>query len=186
MKVCLDLDGVLVDFMAGAHKFHNIEYDYNEYPYELGLWDTVPPPTSDMSTRDFWDALTADFWAGLEWMPDGRCLLRELEERFGAKNICIVTAPTKCPECVVGKIRWITEHLPDYSRRFFIGPDKRFFASDGALLVDDADHNVDSFRCHGGKAVLVPRKWNANHALSNTSLSYTLSQIGKKHINSYG
>ncbi len=169
--VCLDMDGVLTDFMAASHKFHGLEYDYDKYPYELGDWDTLPPSTATMTGRMFWDSLDEDFWADMPPMPGARELLTILEETFGKDNIYLLTAPTLSPQCLSGKVRWIQRYMPEYDRRYLIGPSKGLCANPHTLLIDDADHNVKSFRAMGGQAILIPRKWNALHKYADKPLA---------------
>ena len=159
MKCLLDLDGVLVDFMDGAHKFHGIPYDYdNNYPYDYGEWDI--DEKTNKTAKEFWQPLGGDFWANLNWMVDGKAILELLEEVFSTENIAVLSTPTLHPESLSGKYRWIEKHLPDYKRRFLIGPAKWFCAHPDNVLIDDADHNVFAFRKCGGRAITVPRKWN--------------------------
>ena len=161
----LDLDGVLVDFLAGAHKFHGLPYSNEDYPYELGEYQTCPPPNSKMTTREFWDKLGHEFWAGLSWTSEGHEILIMVEAFFGKENICLLTSPTLNHSCITGKMEWIEREMPDYKRRYLIGPAKHFCASSDTVLVDDSDANVDAFHGAGGEAILVSRPWNSAHTL---------------------
>jgi len=165
----LDLDGVLVDFLAGAHKFHGIPYSNEDYPYEYGSYENCPPPNSDMNTREFWDALDAEFWTGLSWTSDGREILAAVEQAFGKENICLLTSPTLNHECIIGKMKWIERELSEYRRRYLIGPAKAFCAAPDTVLVDDANINVEDFAEAGGYTILVPRPWNLLHAADTMS-----------------
>ena len=168
---CLDMDGILTDFMSAAHEYYEVPYSYSLYPYEYGAWDVIPPNDMGMTTRMFWDGLDEDFWAELPWMHDAKELLTILEETFGAENIYILTCPTLNPSCLAGKYRWIKRYMPDYDRRFLIGPSKHLCANPETLLIDDADHNVRLFREAGGQAILVPRKWNAKHKKDDVAMA---------------
>ncbi len=157
----LDLDGVLVDFIKGAHEFHKMPYSMKDYPYKLGNWDNCPPYNSEIVTGEFWNAFDEDFWADLDWMEDGRMMLNAVEKTFDQKDICILSVPTLCPRSASGKIKWIQKHLPQYSRQFLIGPPKSFCAHSRAVLIDDRDKNVEYFTMYGGYSILVPRPWNS-------------------------
>lgn len=161
LKCMLDLDGVLVDFLAGAHKFHGLPYSNEDYPYTLGEYQNCPPPTSKMTTREFWDKLGHEFWADLSWILGGRTILAMVEDFFGKENTCLLTTPTLNHGCITGKMEWIECEMPDYRRRYLIGPVKYFCASPDTVLIDDSDHNVNAFREAGGQAILVPRPWNS-------------------------
>lgn len=174
MKIFLDLDGVLVNAMLGAHLYHQREYDYvKKYPYPLGEWN-VPMGES----RRFWDSIPEDTWATMPWMVDGKDILA-LAEHFagGQENVCLLTTPTYNTSCVTGKVRWIKENLPQYYRRFMISPCKEFAACSKAVLIDDADENVKTFAENGGYYILVPRKWNSNHSQDGLALEYLESQL---------
>lgn len=149
----LDLDGVLVDFTAGALAVHgkhlepaDIRWDFNEQ--------------LDLTPDQFWRPLDAAFWAGLGWTHEGRDLLAEIERLFG-ERVVILTSPCKTAGAVEGKVEWIRKHLPAYYRRFLIGAPKHLVAGPDKILVDDHNGNVRKFVSHGGRAVLVPRPWNA-------------------------
>ena len=162
-KVFIDLDGVLTDFMTAAHEFHNIPYSYDEYPYKVNERDCLPPDTSDLSTREFWERLDYGFWANLPWTEDGKAILGTIEAFVPKSKICILTSPPMNAEAVAGKVDWIKKNLPQYKRQFLVGPRKDFCASPDALLIDDANHNIDAFTKAGGAGFLVPRKWNRRH-----------------------
>jgi hypothetical protein len=66
----------------------------------------------------------------------------------------------------MGKLRWIERHMEErWLRRYIFTPVKEAFARPGVVLIDDCDANVTAFRDAGGRAVLVPRPWNAQWRL---------------------
>lgn len=167
MKTCLlDLDGVLVDFVGGACRFHNKQNPYDD-PANLGRYGVED--MFEMIQSDFYSPLGEEFWANLRPMDDSISILSLVEKVFGEANVCILTKPIKTPGCAEGKIRWLKKHLPSYYRgnRYLIGPAKHFCASANAYLVDDSDVNVKAFNEAGGHGVLVPRPWNSHHHLRN-------------------
>ena len=99
------------------------------------------------------------FWAYVEWTLVGKELLAGLERLFHGE-VVLMTSPCDTEGSVSGKVEWIRRELPAYSRRFFVGPCKHAAAGPGKVLIDDHDANVDMFKSHGGRAVLVPRPWN--------------------------
>lgn len=155
MKVILDLDGVLVDFAKGACK----ELDVPEpilWPEDGDIVSAL-----ELDPSDFWDHISySDFWKNLDWMPDGHEILEVLENHYGEENICICSSPTNCSEAAKGKMEWIQDHLPEYTKRFLIGRAKHFCAQPDSIMFDDFDFNVNRFKKNGGYAVLVPRPWN--------------------------
>jgi 5'(3')-deoxyribonucleotidase len=124
-----------------------------------------PADRPTLTKSEFWDSITRDIWATIPQSEEFYLLLGYCENLVGQENICILTAPTIDPECVAGKLEFIHNHFPKWMhRQFLIGPRKQFCAHPEALLIDDADKNVDQFRAWGGNAILVPRPWNSLHA----------------------
>lgn len=158
MEIMLDLDGVLVAFLKGAGKYHNISFD--PYP-RLGSWE-LTPDIIGMSVKDFWQPLGHEFWANLEWYSDGEEILKLCVDAVGWSNICLLTSPTLVPGCASGKIEWIQKNIPKLSRQFLIGPRKHFCDDGKRILIDDADHNL---RRWTGPAILVPRPWNSGYRI---------------------
>lgn len=176
MRVCyLDLDGVLVDFVGGALKLHGKEIPPKEvqwnFPRQLGFADTL--------AKEFWDLLGYDFWANLGWTHEGRETLKAVEGAF-YDRVCIMTSPCNTPGAVEGKVAWIKREIPDYSRRFVVGPAKHLFAGPGKVLVDDNDDNVEQFRLYGGRAVLVPRPWNHRRHLTDDLGRFDVAKIAEE------
>jgi len=139
----------------------------------------LPEKLDDLTPEQFWNSLDRSFWADLDWMPDGQEILRVVEDFFGKDNICLLTSPTLNPESASGKMDWIKRNMPDYSRQFLVGSAKKFCASHDAVLIDDADHNYQSFIKAGGGAVLVPRKWNSRYADDNNTIEVLSLYITK-------
>jgi len=160
MKCFVDMDGVLVDFMQGVHDYYGLQYSYDNYPYRNAEWDWMKPEVTGLSVEDFWETLDEGFWANLPWMPDDKEMLAAIEAVIPKKDICLLTSPTIHPSSASGKLRWIQREMPEYSRRFLIGPPKQFCAGQECVLIDDADHNICAFARNYGDTILVPRRWN--------------------------
>jgi len=156
-RVLLDMDGVLVDFVGGVCKTHNKPWPYD--PDVQGSWDLEP--LFGIQSPEFWAPLGYEFWAELEPYPHFREFLCALEDKFGARHICLLTSPPRTQGAIEGKLTWIRKHMPDYSRRFLIGPAKEFCASERHVLIDDSEANIAKFQAAGGQTFLVPGPWNA-------------------------
>jgi hypothetical protein len=156
----LDLDGVLVDLIAGAARRHGLPVPA---PWPAGVFYIYQ--VLDIEPAAFWAPLDEDFWADLDPTPDCHALGALAERLFGFENVCILSSPPLHPGSLAGKYRWILKHLPTYARQYLIGPAKHFAASPATVLLDDADHNVARFTEAGGHGLLVPRAWNSGHGL---------------------
>lgn len=169
MKCLLDLDGVLADFVTAACKAHGRD---NVYCSAESRGNYSMEVLMGISGNEFWEPFDENFWADIPLMPDAAEILKATEATFGRENICLLTTPSLNPGCAAGKVRWIEKHLPEYRRRFLIGPRKEFCAHSRSVLIDDYDYNVQNFRTHGGHAVLVPRPWNSLHHASESPIDY--------------
>ncbi len=178
-KCFLDLDDVLVDFIAGACKTHGRPNPYKK-PEARGRWDIAK--LLGMTDLEFWQPLdNHHFWINLRPTKDAEAILRVVEHAFGEQNVCLLTDPSGRAGPPSGKMAWVQRFLPSYTRRLLIGSPKYFCAASDAVLIDDADHNVEAFRRHGGQAILVPRPWNANHR--HTSAIVTVGHALESFIN---
>lgn len=115
----------------------------------------------------FWNMIPRTFWATCPISEEFNWLLDSCVQLVGQENVCLLTGPTKDPDCLAGKLDWITKNCPPWlHRQYLIGPCKQFCAHPDALLIDDSDANVNVFREWGGHALLVPRPWNTLHAVN--------------------
>ena len=170
-RIFLDLDDVCNDFTIYALKSAGAlpwTATFDSYDPKWGF-DIIAAANALQSfctftSKTFWDLITREVWASLPESKEFRSLLSKCEELVGRENICILTTPIIDPDCAAGKLEWIYEHFPTWMhRQFFIGPQKWLLARPDALLIDDSDTNIKTFRGHGGQALLVPRPWNVLH-----------------------
>lgn len=157
MKLLLDMDGVVVDFVTGYFSMIGKKYDR----WKPGVWDIQEATGHEMDEN----LLTTEFWANLPWMQDGPIILKTLEREFGSENICILSSchVRRVGDACAGKIKWILKHMNSYHERYLFGPNKSFCSHRDSVLVDDRDENVNKFRAEGGRAILIPRIWNSAH-----------------------
>lgn len=133
----------------------------------------------DFTMKSFWDAIDREVWISAPESDEFGSLLSACADLVGRKNVCILTTPTRDPECLAGKLEWIHDHFPPWMhRQYLMGPAKHLLAQPGALLIDDSDLNVKQFRIHGGSAILVPRPWNPLHKVdTKLHLYWCLDEI---------
>jgi 5'(3')-deoxyribonucleotidase len=181
MKIFVDLDGVLVDFVVPAMcKFGADISSELEYPVGCG-WSIVKATNivrerkglNPITDKEFWNGLDYRFWCDLRMYTASLSLLGWLETKG---EVYLATSPTLSPSCVAGKYSWVMNWLPEYRRRLFIGTSKEAFAGPDSILIDDRDKNCDRFREAGGKAVLVPRPWNLA-GFDSRPLTHTIVKV---------
>ena len=157
----VDMDGILVDFVGGACRTHNRPSPYDS-PAAAGVWHIER--LWQMPPQEFWAPLGyADWWANLDWTPDGRQILALIEDLSSKAPVYLLTAGAGSPESLAGKRRWIDRHIPEYRDRLITTRHKHLLSQPGRVLVDDHDWNADSWCLAGGVGVLIPRPWNRRH-----------------------
>lgn len=165
-QIVLDMDGPLVDLRKPLCELHGLPDPYTDperiYPFDLTKVWPIP-------FERLWTGTDADWWADLPPQPWMEELVHELELRFGSENISLLTSPLDDDgACYTGKIRWIRKHLPQFRRRFLVGPAKEFASAPWRALIDDRPKNLDDFATGGPPGMTMPTlafptPWNENH-----------------------
>ncbi|RKY06079.1 MAG: hypothetical protein DRP65_12230 [Planctomycetota bacterium] len=178
MKIFLDLDGVLVDFVGGIHRAFGKEYSYNSAPIKWNFFEHWSPK---VHSCDINRACTVDFWANLDWMCDGREILRKIDEELDVSDdLFLLTCPMHNPQSWTGKRLWVERHIPHLVDRLIVTPAfKGIFASDNAVLIDDKDENIAKFVEAGGRGILVPRPWNELRGWAGRTLEVMRNSLGE-------
>ena len=170
-QIYCDMDGVLVDFLAGAIKKMNETINDENHPLselankvkaEAGgdqlevAHLTKGDPLCLPCARDYMRPLLEDdeeFWANLPWMPEGKSIWNAIKEH----NPIILTSPKDqngYTGSIKGKEKWIKRELGlDINSRAIFSHDKYEYASKGGeptILIDDYDKNIRLFKEHGG------------------------------------
>lgn len=148
MKVFLDMDGVLADFVRGYRehvgiciKVMNKMYDDNVYPDRNHVWE---------KTRD------GNFWKSLPKMPEADIIIETVFSHWHENDINILTAPVRCdPSCPTQKLEWVKAHTnikPENFNAVHRSRKKEFACVGGKpnLLIDDHEKNIAEWREAGG------------------------------------
>ena len=173
-RIFLDLDDVLNRFTMPA--LYHVgcpvnEFTFNDYDPKWG-YDIIRAvnalhPGRTFTESEFWNSFNRSFWASLPESEEFEWLVNKAISYVGENNVYILSSPTRDPDCLAGKLEWIQRCMPfALQRSYLLGPSKHLCANSKALLIDDREQNVDDFRAHGGRALLVPRPWNRLHWLS--------------------
>jgi 5'(3')-deoxyribonucleotidase len=175
MIALVDLDGVLADFFTARLRLAGIS-DLNWYNQFLGQYDLHK--LLGMDRKKAYDDLPREFWANLDWMPDGKKILSLVEEKFGREYVSICTSPTNSDDCIPGKKDWIRKHLgTHYLRRTIFTQMKHHVVSPNHIIIDDYDEVIKNCARRGAKTVLVPRLWNAKHAEAKSALAHVTLKL---------
>lgn len=180
-KVYIDIDDTLNSFTLRCLRFFGCpvgDFDYDKFPVECGF-DIVRACKElgggEYNLKEFWNAVPRRVWYTCPKSEVFDAILYAAQEITTRDKIFLLTSPTKCPECLAGKLDWITDNMPEWiHRQYFITPRKSELSRPGRLLIDDADKNIDAWRAGGGEGLLVPRPWNRLHT------SGTLSTVNQQ------
>jgi len=143
---CLDMDGVIVDFIRPALKLHGRDFTptYWLHPADIGL-----------TNEQFLEPMTREWWADLPKLP----LADELVQLVCRYDPLVVThAETEA--AVLGKRDWLGKHYPQLLPRLVCLYDKHLLASPRHLLIDDKPDNILRFKDAGGNVQMWPQPWN--------------------------
>lgn len=151
-KLYCDMDGVLVDFIAGADEVAT-ENNYNSGWIDL----------ANKSQKEAWSIINekgADFWANLEWEMYGKRLWSNIKKY----NPIILSAypytiedPTVKTDAIIGKKAWIEKNIGNIAASEAIicsRDEKAMFAESNAILIDDMDKNIKEWQQAGGVGIL--------------------------------
>ncbi len=119
-QLFLDCDGVLADFDRGARQV------LGAAPRQFEAAHGLP---------EFWRRLarTPDFYATLPLMPDAM----QLYQAVGHLNPVILTGCPRGQWAQAQKERWVRRHFPGVRLITCMAADKRRYANNGDVLVDD-------------------------------------------------
>lgn len=156
IRLFCDMDGVLTDFDRGfkrlkANEDHLKPKEYEKKHGKNSIWPLI-------------DHRGIKFWKRLPWKNDGR----ELWDYIKRYTPIILSAPSKSPDSVKGKLYWlklnlgINEKNParkieewDGSQKVILTADKGAFAeSKNDILIDDRRSNIDKWTEAGGTGIL--------------------------------
>lgn len=156
MKIFLDLDGVIVDFIGGVLALHELRAPNIKHE-DITSYGCIVRKLGFQSEAEFWDETdTPKFWTELQFTPEAGTLLAFLK----TYDVTLLTSPSH--KAAGPKQTWIRYSLPEFFKRgkYLIGPDKAAVAGHGKLLIDDSEENCERWVKNGGKAILFPRPWN--------------------------
>ena len=160
-QIYCDMDGVLVDFVAGTveHITKQLQAGNAEELKEKIGRDYVTEedihmnsPNRNKDVRDYmYKELEdhAEFWENLPWMPGGK----ELWNFISQFNPYILTAPMGYGS-EIGKQAWIDKNLQPLPSKVFMSHDKFKWARSNHILIDDFTKNTIPWEQAGGIAIL--------------------------------
>lgn len=160
-RVYLDMDGVISDFDGAVNKWYG---KTNNHPDE---WDYHYKEDFGMTSTQFWEGLTEEFWEMMPKTPEADLILAMVDPY----EPCILSSPPLAgPNMpgLSGKVKWIKRNLPRYAKekRYLLGSGKHYVAHHLGILIDDKNENIEDWERFGGYGILWPQPWNdASHLM---------------------
>ena len=160
-QIYCDMDGVLVDFVAGTVEYITEQLQAGEaeelkekigrdYVTEEDIHYSNPNKNKHIRAYMFKELKNhADFWENLPWMPGGK----ELWDFISQFNPYILTAPMGYGS-EIGKQAWIDKNLQPAPLKVFMSHDKFKWAAPNHILIDDFTKNTIPWEEAGGIAIL--------------------------------
>lgn len=171
MRILLDMDGVLVDFVGGALAVHGISRTELESRWPIGTYDIVKP--MGLTAEEFWKPINEkgkDFWVELEPMPWIDELVNLVESLTDDWHIA--SSPSRSAQSYAGKVLWLKWYFGELFDRFVLTPHKHIFACNSAVLIDDQEENVNRFIGAAGRGILFPARWNSLYLHRHDPVKY--------------
>ena len=153
MKILLDIDGVLANFVQGCRQFHG--KDIPE-PSDFNIAKSF-----GMDSNSFWKPIkkSYQFWEALPLRPEGRHLISLINDMNLLKNTYLLSNPVGS-RGLAGRHDWIKRHYPYFlnTNKFLLGPAKGLCNDGFNIIIDDYGKNCDKFV----NSILWPQNWNDN------------------------
>ena len=146
-----DMDGVIADFDTRFKQFS----------------DGIPPSdyVDKFGLEKFWELIDDEvgvrFWTGIEWMPGSQ----EYWDYIKKYNPILLSAPSRNNESRLGKRMWAKRNLPGVKLILSFGNNKKNYANENSILIDDREKNINQWKEAGGIGIL------------HTSVASTIAQL---------
>jgi hypothetical protein len=156
-EIYCDMDGVLVDFDKGYKQLTGKETHHVDLQGKDEFWGTFKQSLEDKKMQE------KDYWANLEWMPDGK----ELWNHIQSMKPTLLSAPSRDPQSRWGKRVWVKKNIPGTPLILAAASAKKNYANKNSILIDDRISNITEWNAAGGIGIL------------HTSTSSTIEKLSK-------
>jgi len=180
-KILIDMDDVLCDCTGDALRHMGLHGWVREsYPIETrDIYEVYRLATGvQYSPAQFWEHFKREWWANIQPTPWCHDLINLCTEYVSTDRIALLTSPTKCGDCLAGKLDWIETNMPKWMhRQYLMSPRKAFCASEGVVLIDDCTENLEAFEQDDGFGIAMPQMWNDARPFIGKELEYLKNKL---------
>ena len=130
------MDGVLTDFEERFEHFSGTSPKYYEERFgPAAFWNFID------------EEIGLRYWVGMKWMPTGKELWKYIEPY----NPQILTSPSRHNNSRLGKKLWVRANITPLPQVIFaFSKNKREYAGENHILIDDREDNIAGFVQDGG------------------------------------
>jgi hypothetical protein len=135
-KIYCDMDGVLTNFEERFEHFSGTSPKHYEERFgQAGFWNLID------------EEVGIKYWVGMKWMETGEELWKYIEPH----NPTILTSPSRHNNSRLGKRLWVRNHIVPLPKIIFaFSKNKRQYAGENHILIDDREDNIEGFIKDGG------------------------------------
>ena len=174
MQLFVDMDQVLVQFVAGSCKAHGRGvFPHTCWSYFIHDWC--------MAVKEFWEPIDADplFWLSLDPFPWKEELVRLISHYDS--EFMILSCPQESEFCDSGKKLWVREHLEISNTvdRVVLTSQKHLLSGPDRILIDDSPANISAWELAGGRGILFPDHHNENKIYLNDPVAFVAGELRK-------
>ena len=177
MRILLDLDEVLADFVDGACRLIGVTEEQLWERHAPGQWSIMP--ALGVSDNEFWQQVAADergFWLGLKptrWMYE----IVRLANKHSGNDWWIVTSPSNRVEAYSAKVEWVRLWAGKKFDRVIVTSYKHLLAKPSVVLIDDRERTLARFKEAGGDGILFPCKTNSLYATAHRPVKHVVAEL---------
>jgi 5'(3')-deoxyribonucleotidase len=160
MKIFVDMDGILSNFVGGVAEL----YDMTSEELEYKLWEAKTYHIHEVlgiTEPELWDEIEdagVDFWLSLDRYDEAKKLLWELHKLD--HKVYIASDPGDWAYSLQGKVNWLRDNTHARFNNYCFTKHKHLLADEDSILIDDNLNNLADFNRAGGYAIRYPRPWN--------------------------
>lgn len=175
-KVCLDMDGVMCDYMKASNELFGKELEYQTY-LKAPFYPVSCEKIYNISTEKYYtevDNAGVDFWANMEPLSWSRDLFNAAQKH--SDGITFLTNPGRFEHAHIGKIMWLKKHgFWGKGIDVIFSKNKYLHAGPTDVLVDDDIDNIEKWNNANGIGFLVKRPWTVHKGYSESKILETLN-----------
>lgn len=176
MRIFLDLDGVLVNYIPAIAAFFGVPVTelYSKWP--PGVYEICHALGKDKNVwAEVWDA-PETIWSEMSEFPWARALFNKCNE---TAETFILTSPINSGTCVSGKVKWIHAFAGREYRKYILTHFKHNCARWDHVLIDDREDNIRLWEEEGGEGILFPSHGNRLYPMRDDPMGYLLPELSR-------